>query len=274
VAKIKRISIEENEDVYDITVEKNHNFFANGILVHNCVEIGMWPMCQNDDGSLSSGIQFCNLTEINGKKAHDEESFIEACKAAAILGTIQAGYTTFPYLGEVTEKITRREALLGVSITGMMDNPEVLFSEQIQRRGAREVKKWNKITAQLLNINPAARTTCIKPSGSACVGINTPIKTSKGIMTMGELFSHYDFFTDEQGAGIPIVDESIQVYDENNELKNIEALFCNGFQQTYTIEFEDGTTYEFTADHKLKTMDGWKLLSDLTEDDDVIDFGV
>jgi len=173
VSKVKRLSIERNEDVYDITVESNHNFFANGMLVHNCVEIGMWPIWYNDDGSEESGFQFCNLTEINGKKASDEEKFYDACKAAAILGTLQAGYTDFPYLGEITEKITRREALLGVSITGMMDNPEVLFDERIQRKGARVVKKWNRITANLIGINPAARCTCVKPSGSASCILGT-----------------------------------------------------------------------------------------------------
>ena len=91
-------------------------------------------------------------------------------RAAAIIGTLQASYTSFPYLSETTENITRREALLGVSITGMMDNPDVLFSPKVQRRGAKIVKDVNKMIAEIIGINPAARTTCVKPAGStSCI---------------------------------------------------------------------------------------------------------
>ena len=132
-----------------------------------CVEIGLYPV---DDETGKSGWQFCNLAEINGKKASTEENFYAACKAAAIVGTLQAAYTSFPYVGETTERITRREALLGVSITGMMDNPDVLFNPQIQRNGAKIVKDINKEIAAMISINPAARTTCVKPAGStSCI---------------------------------------------------------------------------------------------------------
>lgn len=132
-----------------------------------CVEIGLYPV---DDETGKSGWQFCNLAEINGKKANTEENFYAACKAAAIVGTLQAAYTSFPYVGETTERITRREALLGVSITGMMDNPDVLFDPQIQRNGAKIVKDINKEIASIISINPAARTTCVKPAGStSCI---------------------------------------------------------------------------------------------------------
>jgi ribonucleoside-triphosphate reductase len=132
-----------------------------------CVEIGLYPV---DIETGKSGWQFCNLAEINGKRANTEEKFYDACKAAAILGTLQAAYTSFPYVGETTENITKREALLGVSITGMMDNPEILFDPQIQRNGAKIVKEINKQIASIIQINPAARTTCVKPAGStSCI---------------------------------------------------------------------------------------------------------
>jgi len=132
-----------------------------------CVEIGLYPV---DVETGKSGWQFCNLAEINGKRANTEEKFYNACRAASILGTLQAAYTSFPYVGETTENITKREALLGVSITGMMDNPEVLFDPQIQRNGAKIVKEINKQIADIININPAARTTCVKPAGStSCI---------------------------------------------------------------------------------------------------------
>ena len=132
-----------------------------------CVEIGLYPI---DDETGKHGWQFCNLAEINGKKATSPESFYASCRAAAILGTLQAAYTSFPYLDPTTEKITRREALLGVSITGMMDNPDTLFDAEVQRQGAEIVKAVNKEVAEIIGINQAARTTCVKPAGStSCI---------------------------------------------------------------------------------------------------------
>jgi len=132
-----------------------------------CVEIGLYPI---DVETGESGWQFCNLAEINGKKATTPENFYQACRAASIIGTLQAAYTNFPYLGETTENITKREALLGVSITGMMDNPDTLFDAQIQRNGAKIVKDVNKEVSEIIGINQAARTTCVKPAGStSCI---------------------------------------------------------------------------------------------------------
>ena len=131
-----------------------------------CVEIGLYP--QTADGR--SGWQFCNLCEINGKYCDTEEKFLQACRAAAVIGTLQAGYTNFTYLSKETKEITDREALLGCSITGVMDNPEILLDPEIQRKGAQEIKKINKKIAKFLDINAAARTTCVKPAGStSCV---------------------------------------------------------------------------------------------------------
>ena len=133
-----------------------------------CVEIGMYPQI---DGV--SGWQGCNLTEINGGMCSTEEAFYKACRAAAILGTLQAGYTDFKFLSEKSKEIFDREALLGVSITGWMNNPDILFNEKILERGAKIVKEMNKKVAKILGINPAARTTCVKPSGNASVLLQT-----------------------------------------------------------------------------------------------------
>ena len=145
-------------------------FFAEDeeITTNPCVEIGMYPQYEG-----VSGWQGCNLTEINGGMCSDEETFYKACRAAAILGTLQAGYTDFKFLSDVTKKIFDREALLGVSVTGWMNNPKVLFDEKVLRKGAEIVKKVNKEVAKLLGINPAARTTCVKPSGNASVLLMT-----------------------------------------------------------------------------------------------------
>lgn len=167
--KIKRITVIKNEDVYDITVPGNHNFFGNGIVVHNCVEIGMLPITESGE----SGFQFCNLTEINGGKCESWEDFEIACKAASILGTLQAGYTNFKYLSDATKQITDREALIGVSITGWMNNPEILFDKQNMIKGANLVKQVNAQVSKIIGINRAARTTAVKPSGNASVLLGT-----------------------------------------------------------------------------------------------------
>jgi len=136
------------------------------IIFNPCVEISLYGY--DKDGN--SGWEMCNLCEINMKKAETEELFYSQCRAAAILGTLQAAYTKFNYLGSVTENIVNREALLGVSMTGMMDNPEIAFNEKIQRHGAKLILKMNEEIANIIGINPCARATCIKPAGnSSCV---------------------------------------------------------------------------------------------------------
>ena len=133
-----------------------------------CVEIGMYPKL-----GKKSGWQGCNLTEINGGMCNTAEDFYQACRAASILGTLQAGYTDFKFLSDTSKKIFDREALLGVSITGWMNNPGILFDSKILEKGAKIVKEVNKELAAILGINPAARTTCGKPSGNASVLLQT-----------------------------------------------------------------------------------------------------
>lgn len=109
------------------------------------------------------------MTEINGAKCKTREEFLRACRASAILGTLQAGYTDFEYVGQVTEEIFRREALLGCSITGWMNSPDILFNEEILREGVALIKTTNEEVAKIIGIRPAARLTCSKPSGNAAV---------------------------------------------------------------------------------------------------------
>ena len=138
-----------------------------------CVEIGLYPKTR--DGR--SGFQGCNLTEINGKWCDTKENFLKACEASAIIGTLQAGYTDFKYLSPESKEIFDEEALLGCSITGMMDNPELLFDSEIQKEAAQFILETNKKVSRMLGINPCARATCVKPAGStSCV-----LGTSSGI---------------------------------------------------------------------------------------------
>jgi ribonucleoside-triphosphate reductase len=137
--------------------------------VNPCVEIGMLPRTE----SGVSGFQFCNLTEINGGAINSLDDFMQACIASAIMGTLQAGYTNFTYVSDATREITEREALLGCSITGWMNSPDVLFDPDNMELGAKKILAINKIVAEMIGINPAARATCVKPSGNASVLLGT-----------------------------------------------------------------------------------------------------
>lgn len=133
--------------------------------VNPCVEIGFY--CYNEKGE--SGWQGCNLTEGNGDRCTTPEKFYEICRALSIMGTLQAGYDSFPYLGKVSEDIFKREALLGCSFTGWMDNPDIMLDPEVQRRGAQIIIETNEILAPIIGINCCARGTCSKPAGNASV---------------------------------------------------------------------------------------------------------
>lgn len=138
-------------------------------LVNPCAEISLYAY--NENGV--SGWQMCNLCEINIKKCNTEEKFLEACRAAAILGTLQAAYTKIDYLGKVTEEILKKECLLGISMTGMMDNPDIAFNPELQKKGAKIILETNEKIAKALGINICARATCIKPAGTTSIILET-----------------------------------------------------------------------------------------------------
>jgi len=113
----------------------------------------------------NTGWQFCNLCEVNVAACTNEHDFLLACSAAAFIGTLQASYNEMPYLGPVTEAIVRRDALLGVSLTGVADSPHITYDTM--REGAEMVKKENEMWAKRIGINPGTRLTTVKPSGTA-----------------------------------------------------------------------------------------------------------
>ena len=139
-----------------------------------CVEVGMWPV---DEQSGKSGWQGCNLSTINCSSIEDENDFYDRCKAAAIIGTLQAGFTKLDYLGEVSCRIFEREALLGVSLTGIMEKHDLVLSEKVLKAGAKIAVETNKAMAKKISINQAARVTCLKPEGTS----SSMLGTSSGI---------------------------------------------------------------------------------------------
>jgi len=139
-----------------------------------CVEVGMWPV---DEKTGKSGWQGCNLSTINCSSVIDEEDFYERCKAAAVIGTLQAGFTDLEYLGDTTNAIFEREALLGVSLTGIMEKHELVLTEKVLKKGAKIAVDTNKELAKIIGINQAARVTCLKPEGTS----SSMLGTSSGI---------------------------------------------------------------------------------------------
>jgi ribonucleoside-triphosphate reductase len=132
-------------------------------LFNPCFEVGFVPVTK--DGRC--GVQFCNLTTTNGAKVKTVEDFKQCVIAQAIIGTLQASYTDFPYLSLAAKELTEDEALLGCSITAMMMNPQVLLNPHVQREMAQLSVDVNKKWAELIKINQAARVTVIKPEGTS-----------------------------------------------------------------------------------------------------------
>jgi ribonucleoside-triphosphate reductase len=113
--------------------------------------------------------QFCNLTTINMSTVESKKDFLERAHYASLLGTVQAAYTDFPLLRSVWKETTEKEALLGVSMTGVADNLSALTDESIVE-AAKQVLSTNEDVAKTIGINMAARATAIKPEGTvSCV---------------------------------------------------------------------------------------------------------
>ncbi|WP_404424502.1 recombinase [Nibricoccus sp. IMCC34717] len=155
-----------------------------------CVEIGLNPRVIVDeesrtrlrelgytgelaDGQVLSGVQFCNLSTLSAGAAESPERFYRLCAQAALIGTLQAGYTEFSYLSPVSRYVTEREALIGVSICGILDRPNILLDPKVLETGAAVIKAVNQVVARALGIRPAARTTCVKPEGTASLLLGT-----------------------------------------------------------------------------------------------------
>ena len=137
-----------------------------GLYFTNNIELGSNPCCEI---SLNP-YQFCNLTSINVANVESQEDLNDRAKKAAFLGTLQASYTDFHYLRPQWKKQTEKEALLGVSLTGIasIDESEFDFVE-----ASKCAVDENKRVAELLEINPAKRVTCVKPEGTGSLVLGT-----------------------------------------------------------------------------------------------------
>ena len=114
--------------------------------------------------------QFCNLTEVVVRATDTIEDLERKVKVATILGTIQSTHTKFPYLRKIWQKNTEEERLLGVSFTGIMDNPLMTTSNTGLEKTLEHLKSiavgTNADWAERLGIPVATAITCVKPSGT------------------------------------------------------------------------------------------------------------
>jgi ribonucleoside-diphosphate reductase alpha chain len=114
--------------------------------------------------------QFCNLVEINASDLESQEEYETRTRMATLIATLQAGYTDFHYLRDIWRRTTEKDALIGVSMTGIASG-RVLDLDM--KAAAKIVKEENKRVAEKIGIRPAARTTCVKPAGTTSLTLGT-----------------------------------------------------------------------------------------------------
>ena len=137
-----------------------------GIYLSNDKDWGTNPCCE----IALRPYQFCNLCEVNGSDIESQEDFEMRVKAAAFIGTLQAGYTDFHYLRDIWKRTTEKDALIGVGMTGIGSGVVLRYD---MKKAAKVVKEENVRVAALLGINKAARTTTVKPSGTSSLVLGT-----------------------------------------------------------------------------------------------------
>ena len=145
---------------------KNSGSGEPGVYLSNNAEIGANPCCEI---ALKSQ-QFCNLTEVNVSDIEDQEDLNGRVRAASFIGTLQASYTDFHYLRDAWRRNCEKEALIGVSMTGIASG--AVLDKNLEE-AASIVKEENERVAAIIGINKAARTTCVKPAGTTSLVLGT-----------------------------------------------------------------------------------------------------
>ena len=156
-----------------------------GIYLTNDKDWGTNPCCE----IALRPYQFCNLCEVNVSDIESQEDLNTRVKVAAFIGTLQAGYTNFHYLRDVWKRTTEKDALIGVSMTGIGSGVVLNYN---MTEAAEIVKEENKRVADILGINAAARATTVKPAGTTSLTLGT----SSGIHAW-----HNDFYIRRMRVG-------------------------------------------------------------------------
>ena len=137
-----------------------------GIYLNNDKDWGTNPCCE----IALRPYQFCNLCEVNASDIESQDDLNARVKAAAFIGTLQAGYTDFHYLREIWKETTEKDALIGISMTGIGSGRVLGYDME---KAADVVKRENSRVAKLIGINKAARCTTVKPAGTTSLTLGT-----------------------------------------------------------------------------------------------------
>lgn len=137
-----------------------------GIYWTDDTEMGTNPCCE----IALKPYQFCNLTEINASDVTTQDELNDRAKVASLIGTLQAGYTNFHYLRQIWRETTEAEALIGVGMTGIASGGVLNLDLGIATQC---VLEENKRIAKAIGVNSAARTTCVKPSGTTSLVVGS-----------------------------------------------------------------------------------------------------
>ena len=137
-----------------------------GIYLSNDKDWGTNPCCE----IALRPFQFCNLCEVNVSDVDTQEELNSRVKAAAFVGTLQAGYTDFHYLRPIWQRTTEKDALIGISMTGIGSGAVLKLD---MKEAAKVVKIVNKRVAEILGINASARCTTVKPAGTTSLALGT-----------------------------------------------------------------------------------------------------
>tara|TARA_R100001463_G_scaffold12745_6_gene34338 strand:- start:12064 stop:13968 length:1905 start_codon:yes stop_codon:yes gene_type:complete len=177
-----------------------------GIYLNNDKDWGTNPCCEI---ALRPN-QFCNLCEVNVSNIESQEDLNERVKVAAFIGTLQAGYTSFHYLREVWQETTEKDALIGVSMTGIGSGKVLNYD---MSKAASLVKRENTRVSKLIGINQSARCTTVKPAGTTSLTLGT----SSGIHAW-----HNDYYIRRIRVG---KNEAIYKYLNDNHPELVEDEF-------------------------------------------------
>ena len=174
-----------------------------GIYLNNDKDWGTNPCCE----IALRPHQFCNLCEVNVSNIESQDDLNERVKAAAFIGTLQAGYTDFHYLRDTWRETTEKDALIGVSMTGIGSGRVLGYD---MKKAASLVKRENTRVAKIIGINQSARTTTVKPAGTTSLVLGT----SSGIHAW-----HNDYYIRRIRVG---KNESIYQHLVNNHPELVE----------------------------------------------------
>ena len=177
-----------------------------GIYFNNDKDWGTNPCCE----IALRPFQFCNLCEVNVSNIESQDDLNQRVKAAAFIGTLQAGYTEFHYLRDVWRETTEKDALIGVSMTGIGSGTVLGYDME---EAAKTAKVENARIAKIIGINKSARTTTVKPAGTTSLTLGT----SSGIHAW-----HNDYYIRRVRVG---KNEAIYPYLKENHPALVEDEF-------------------------------------------------